>query len=789
MGVGAGRFWILGLLATSAALLAAALVANVGAQLAIVEWGVPTSSSQPTNLAIDSSANPWFTELAGNKIGRINQNGVFQEFTVPTSDSQPWGIAVDANGRIWFTELAGNKIGNLTPGGVFGQDNIPTADSQPRGIAVDSSGVVWFAESKGNNLGKFNPASNQFTEYPIPTANSQPWALALDSSGNVWFTERSANKLGKMTPMGQFSEFSIPTASSQPTGIAVDGSGNVWFAEYEGNKIGMMTGAGSFTEYNIPTGGSRPTWVALDRQGSLWYAGSNANSFGQVGGGRLTEYGVPTPNSGPNGIAVDASGNVWIAEQSANKIGKAVGFAPLATPTPVLPSMTPMATPTLAPKDARYFSQTGFRIDNDVFWDYFNKRGGIRTFGYPVSRGFTLQGFPVQFFQRGILQLGPDGTARTLNLLDAGLMPYTRINGSSFPGPDQALADAAPRPGSPDYDVRVQEFLRNNAPNQFEGMAVNNFQTFQSTVTMQDAFPQGGGNPALLPLLNLELWGLPTSRPQRDPNNGNFVYVRFQRGIMHYDATSGATQGLLLADYLKSIMTGQNLPSDLEAQARESIFYRQYNPYKANWVDRPEQLGGTNLFWAFEKEGAAMPTPLPATPTPVPLAPTATVVPTVSAAPANIAVVGDAGFVNQVNSALQLLASKSPYNYGIVKQNVYRIEWVDSSSSSVDLAGHTLRICSATAFPSDWEGYRDQQQQWLAGLIAHNAVHIGQYSRGAATTGSEAEREALLRQQDALAGVESNNPAGQFWKYVQEALDSNSGWFGDWQQPRRPQSP
>jgi hypothetical protein len=88
----------------------------------------------------------------------------------------------------------------------------------------------------------------------------------------------------------------------------------------------------------------------------------------------------------------------------------------------------------------------------------------------------------------------------------------------------------------------------------------------------------------------------------RDPNNYNFVYLRYQRGIMHYDATNGYTQGLLLADYLKSIMTGQNLPGDLEEQARGSQFYKQYNSAKANWVDRPDQLPGTNLAYAFERQ-------------------------------------------------------------------------------------------------------------------------------------------------------------------------------------------
>src|SRR5262249_1496638 len=48
------------------------------------------------------------------------------------------------------------------------------------------------------------------------------------------------------------------------------------------------------------------------------------------------------------------------------------------------------------------------------------------------------------------------------------------------------------------------------------------------------------------------------------------IYQRFQRGIMHFDKTCGCTQGLLLADYLKSLVTGQNLPADLAAQAATS---------------------------------------------------------------------------------------------------------------------------------------------------------------------------------------------------------------------------
>jgi hypothetical protein len=249
--------------------------------------------------------------------------------------------------------------------------------------------------------------------------------------------------------------------------------------------------------------------------------------------------------------------------------------------------------------DPRLFSQTGYRVDNDPFWSFFQARGGVRTFGYPVSRSFQLDGFPVQIFQRIVLQQQPDGSVATLNLLDQGLMPYTQINGSTFPAPDPALISQAPVVTDPDYGTKIIQFTRDNAPDVFDGNQVNFFQTFNSTVTYTDAFPNGDGPESLLPLFNLQIWGAPTSKPAVDANNHEFIYQRFQRGIMHYDRGCNCTQGLLLADYLKSILTGQNLPPDLDAQARTSKYYRQYAVGLSLSIARPAELVGSDLTNAF----------------------------------------------------------------------------------------------------------------------------------------------------------------------------------------------
>ena len=279
-------------------------------------------------------------------------------------------------------------------------------------------------------------------------------------------------------------------------------------------------------------------------------------------------------------------------------------LSPTATPTATPGGPTPVPAPGgAAPpmvRDLRYYTETRFRIDNDTIYNYFTFRGGIKNFGFPISRTFTFLGLPTQFFQRQVVQVGPNGSPQVMNLLDPGLMPYNRINFSTFPAFDQGLVSQAPPPGSPGYDTAIINFIAANSPDSFNGQPVNFFRTFTNQVTLGDAFPGGGGNPGLLGLLNLELAGSVTSRPASEPANGAFIYQRFQRVIFHFDSNCQCTQPLLLADWLKSIITGQNLPPDLDEQARGSRFYKQYNNAVQFGVNRPADLQGTDMRFAFD---------------------------------------------------------------------------------------------------------------------------------------------------------------------------------------------
>jgi hypothetical protein len=171
----------------------------------------------------------------------------------------------------------------------------------------------------------------------------------------------------------------------------------------------------------------------------------------------------------------------------------------------------------------------------------------------------------------------------------------------------------------PTYPDAIVTFVRDTAVDTFEGVPVNFQSTFFKTITPEVA---GTDDAGILSLLALEIWGAPTSRPAYDPSNRNFIYQRFQRGIMHYDKTCGCTQGLLLADNLKAVLTGVNLPDDLAAQAASSPWLRAAASGKAGEAFRP----GEGSIVADAQDPALRPLPISPSPVPPP-APVAPVTP------------------------------------------------------------------------------------------------------------------------------------------------------------------
>jgi hypothetical protein len=424
--------------------------------------------------------------------------------------------------------------------------------------------------------------------------------------------DRSVSFVGTLTPTGAIATPTPTSASSTVTPVTTPTAGPVapnaasaitlvssgtfsgtlspnqavWYRFWYGNPgadttvaISVAPSADS-TDLNIYTGTDVSNLGSTIQGGAQVRNGNTISRHVQLSNPQFVYFSLGNNNSGSS-IAYGGSVSPFSTPPATTTP------TPAGTPTGTVTS-TPAATPTAqaAPPvvhDSQYYAQTGFRVDDQTL-QFFTSRGGVQTFGYPISRMYTFLGCPAQMFQRLIIQLCQGQGPAIINMLDPDIFPYTRVNGSVFPAPDEQLKAQTPPVSSPTYSQDIIPFVQANTPDTFMGQPVNFWQTWQ----------QRGG---------LEVLGAPISHPQVDPSNNSFIYQRFQRVILHYRAGI-STEALLLADYQKQIMLGPgapSLPPDLQQQASGSRFFAQYCKGARLWLCRPNELGGTDLTFAFEQ--------------------------------------------------------------------------------------------------------------------------------------------------------------------------------------------
>ena len=237
---------------------------------------IPTLSSFPLRLQIDSQGRIWFTELLGNNIGVYNPIlNSLREYPVPTNTSGPADLTFDGQGNLWFTEAYASQLGefNLAAQSFVEYplgNNASEMVSSPVGIAIDAQGIVWVADHGGNWIVAFNPQTRTTTEFPthFPPSDVYPISLvndlAIDKQGRVWFAEHGGNSIGYYLPETRsMIEFPIPTGPISSTlWLALAPSGDVWFAEWSGNNIGKVQ-----ANSTSPTTVTAPTSLVVVKQG------------------------------------------------------------------------------------------------------------------------------------------------------------------------------------------------------------------------------------------------------------------------------------------------------------------------------------------------------------------------------------------------------------------------------------------------------------------------------------------------------------------------------------------
>ena len=143
----------------------------------IVEYELPHANSKPQYLMVSRDDIVWFSEMGGNRIGRLDPaTGIIREYDIPTPNSEPHHLFESRDRKIWFTEFEANKIGRLDP--IMGEiKEFTVNEGHPNDLVVDDE-YVWYTQGGkfwarvfANKIGYLELKSGKVGEIVIPPKN------------------------------------------------------------------------------------------------------------------------------------------------------------------------------------------------------------------------------------------------------------------------------------------------------------------------------------------------------------------------------------------------------------------------------------------------------------------------------------------------------------------------------------------------------------------------------------------------------------------------------------------
>jgi streptogramin lyase len=306
-----------------------------------------SGGSEPYDIVTGPDGNLWFTELGGNRIGRMTPTGTVTEFSVVTGFGVR-GIVGASDGNLWFVTDDGT-ISRITPAGAqagFDAGDTMFGAADPYMVAEGSDGNMWFTNWDYSRISKRTPLG-AVTSYAAGI-NGRPYDIVAGPDGNLWFTEPNANasRIGRITPAGSVTLFQL-ALGTRPYGITVGPDGNLWFAQRGNDAIGRITPSGTVTEFSAGiTPGSTPLTITTGADGNLWFTEFEGHRIGRITPtGTVTEFSAGiTPGSAPYGITAGPDGQIWFTERDGNRIGRIIATEAVPPPAPAPAPATPCAS-------------------------------------------------------------------------------------------------------------------------------------------------------------------------------------------------------------------------------------------------------------------------------------------------------------------------------------------------------------------------------------------------------------------------------------------------------------
>ena len=196
----------------------------------ITEFAVPTAASAPYAIVAGptGSNDMYFTESAGDKIGKISSSGAITEIPL-AAGSKPAGITTVAS-TLWIAEFGTNKVAQLQGNTVL--EISMAAGTTPIWVTQGPGPTMWVSLFGTSQIAVLSAAGALQATYALETG-AKPAVSAQGSDGNMWVAENGTGKVGRVlsgqTPIVATAPAVTPATAA--VGATLTASSGVWAYE------------------------------------------------------------------------------------------------------------------------------------------------------------------------------------------------------------------------------------------------------------------------------------------------------------------------------------------------------------------------------------------------------------------------------------------------------------------------------------------------------------------------------------------------------------------------------
>ena len=193
-------------------------------------YNMPIPSNSPMCIVEGPDEAMWYTELMGNRIGRIDMDGNFTRFDVPTPNAGPTVIELGSDNELWISYWWTPMIARMTLDGEFTEwDLSEFGIRMVPGMMPGPDGDLWIVNPRTAEKGVISREGDiTWSELPGAKGLVPSSLFRKPTDGRLWC--RMNGGFGRFNDDGTVTGFSFGS-DIFPFGQVFDSTGALWLGD------------------------------------------------------------------------------------------------------------------------------------------------------------------------------------------------------------------------------------------------------------------------------------------------------------------------------------------------------------------------------------------------------------------------------------------------------------------------------------------------------------------------------------------------------------------------------